>query len=70
MLHRCPPALHLAAPPDAVPSWGVRCSVGWGGGVCRSEQLEEQPSPTAYAEPWALFTLSLPLASPSILSSD
>lgn len=40
-----------------------------GGGVCRSEQLEEQPIPTAYAEPWALFTLSLPLA-PPILSSD
>lgn len=35
-----------------------------GGGVCRSEQLEEQPIPTAYAEPWALFTLSLPLAPP------
>lgn len=30
------------------------------GGVYRSDQLEKQPIPTARAEPWALFTLSLP----------
>lgn len=41
----------------------MQCGL-WGRGTCRSEQLEEQPIPTAYAEPWALFTLSLPLAPP------